>query len=95
MNQQQKLAKVETALQSLGLERCRNTLVGGYFLRGVSGGEKKRTCIACEILMDPSILLLDEPTSGLDSSTSLKLLQVLNNIAKMWIHPFYCSHIRA
>eukprot|EP00253_Pinus_taeda_P001194 PITA_01194 len=82
MNQQQKLAKVETALQSLGLERCRNTLVGGYFLRGVSGGEKKRTCIACEILMDPSILLLDEPTSGLDSSTSLKLLQVLNNIAK-------------
>jgi ABC-type multidrug transport system ATPase subunit len=63
--------------------RCRNAIVGGYFLRGVSGGEKKRTCIACKILVDPSFLLLDEPTSGLDSSTSLKLLHVLNNIAKI------------
>ena len=59
------------------LLRCRNTRIGGPFIRGVSGGERKRTSIGYEILVDPSILFLDEPTSGLDSTTALKILKVL------------------
>lgn len=32
--------------------------------RGVSGGERKRTCIAMEMILKPKILFLDEPTTG-------------------------------
>jgi ABC-type multidrug transport system ATPase subunit len=34
-------------------------------LKGISGGERKRTSIAFEILTEPNVLLLDEPTSGI------------------------------
>ena len=63
------------------MDRCRNTIIGGQFLRGVSGGERKRVSIGHEILIDPAILLLDEPTSGLDSTTALKIVQVLQKLA--------------
>jgi ABC-type multidrug transport system ATPase subunit len=65
--------------------RCQNTSIGGPFIRGVSGGERKRTSIGYEILVDPSLLFLDEPTSGLDSTTALKILNVLQNNAQVII----------
>ncbi|CAI7867229.1 unnamed protein product, partial [Closterium sp. NIES-54] len=61
---------------------CRNTVIGGPFLRGISEGERKRVSIAHEILINPSMLLLDEPTSALDSSTALRIIQVIRNLAK-------------
>ncbi|KAE9591052.1 hypothetical protein Lal_00021505 [Lupinus albus] len=82
MSKQQKYAKVDTTIKELGLERCRDTKIGGGFLKGISGGERKRTSIGYEILVDPSLLLLDEPTSGLDSTTANKLLLTLQGLAK-------------
>ncbi|XP_021803703.1 ABC transporter G family member 22-like, partial [Prunus avium] len=61
---------------------CQDTLIGGTFVRGVSGGERKRVCIGNEILLNPSLLFLDEPTSGLDSTAALRTLQMLHIIAK-------------
>lgn len=63
--------------------RCQDTMIGGSFVRGVSGGERKRVCIGNEIMTNPSLLLLDEPTSSLDSTTALKIVQMLQSIAKV------------
>ncbi|KAJ4830670.1 ABC transporter G member 26 [Turnera subulata] len=82
MSPQQKYARVELIIKELGLERCRHTRIGGAFVPGISGGERKRTSIGYEILVDPSLLLLDEPTSGLDSTSANRLIQILQGLAK-------------
>ncbi|KAG5556336.1 hypothetical protein RHGRI_006813 [Rhododendron griersonianum] len=66
----------------LGLERCQDTMIGGSFVRGISGGERKRVCIGNEIIINPSLLFLDEPTSGLDSTTALRIVEILQDIAE-------------
>ena len=58
-------------------------MIGGSFVRGVSGGERKRVCIGNEIIINPSLLFLDEPTSGLDSTTALRIVEILQDIAEV------------
>ena len=50
-------------------------------LKGISGGERKRTSIGYELITDPQLILLDEPTSGLDSSTALRIVKLLKKEA--------------
>jgi ABC-type multidrug transport system ATPase subunit len=38
-------------------------------LRGISGGQAKRTNIGISLVTNPRVLFLDEPTTGLDSYT--------------------------
>ena len=68
------LERIEEVIKQLGLEKCWNTLVGNVMIKGLSGGEKKRTAIAVELITNPKVIFLDEPTSGLDSFTTLKLV---------------------
>ncbi|CAI2361051.1 unnamed protein product [Moneuplotes crassus] len=74
--------KVEEIIESLSLQKCRNTIVGNEYNKGMSGGEKKRTSIAVEMITDPQILFLDEPTSGLDSFTAHKIVSLLVSFAE-------------
>jgi ATP-binding cassette, subfamily G (WHITE), member 2 len=48
----------------LGITYCKDIIVGDTRRKGISGGERKRLCIAMELLTKPSLLFLDEPTSG-------------------------------
>ncbi|KAJ8900034.1 hypothetical protein K2173_024149 [Erythroxylum novogranatense] len=82
LTKEQKEKRAMDVICELGLERCRDTMIGGSFVRGVSGGERKRVCIGNEIIVNPSLLLLDEPTSGLDSTTALRIVQMLHDIAE-------------
>ncbi|XP_004497624.1 ABC transporter G family member 22-like isoform X1 [Cicer arietinum] len=82
LTKEQKEKRALDVIYELGLERCQDTMIGGSFVRGVSGGERKRVCIGNEIIINPSILFLDEPTSGLDSTTALKIVQMLQDIAE-------------
>lgn len=74
--------KTDEVIKMLGLEKCKNTRVGGDVIRGVSGGEKKRTSIALELITDPSVLFLDEPTTGLDSKSALDVASILKMLSE-------------
>lgn len=67
--------------QSLGLYfllddfkvNCADSNVGDAKVRGISGGEKKRLSVACELIASPSVIFADEPTTG--THFSIRLLQ--------------------
>ncbi|GAV52241.1 hypothetical protein ZYGR_0AG02320 [Zygosaccharomyces rouxii] len=80
MTSQQRRNKIDEILIALGLTHCENTLIGNEFVKGISGGEKRRVTIGVQLLNDSPILLLDEPTSGLDSFTSAAILEILENL---------------
>ncbi|KAF8378489.1 hypothetical protein HHK36_029831 [Tetracentron sinense] len=82
LTREEKIEQAELVIMELGLTRCRNSIVGGPLLRGVSGGERKRVSIGQEMLVNPSLLLLDEPTSGLDSTTAQRIMATLQGLAR-------------
>ncbi len=61
--------RVDNMIKKLNLENAQNTNIGNNLIRGVSGGERKRTSIGCELIGDPQIIFLDEPTTGLGLPT--------------------------
>ncbi|ETP55307.1 hypothetical protein F442_00093 [Phytophthora nicotianae P10297] len=73
--------RANAVLHELGLTGCKDTLIGGWMLRGISGGEKKRLVFASEILTNPAVLFVDEPTSGLDSCMARAVVQQLKQLA--------------
>lgn len=77
LSHMEKVAHAEAVISQLGLTRCKDSIIGGPLLRGVSGGERKRVSIGQEMLINPSLLFLDEPTSGLDSTTAQKIVSTL------------------
>lgn len=81
LSREEKERHVEHVIAELGLNKCRNSMIGGPLFRGISGGEKKRVSIGQEMLINPSLLLLDEPTSGLDSTTALRILTTIKRLA--------------
>jgi ABC-type multidrug transport system ATPase subunit len=55
---------VQDLLSQMRLEATADTIVGDAKVRGISGGERRRLSIACELISSPSLIFLDEPTSG-------------------------------
>lgn len=74
--------RVDALLGSFGLLKQADTLVGTPLRKGVSGGQKRRTDIASQIITGPKILFLDEPTSGLDAVASYEVVRYLRQVAK-------------
>lgn len=71
---------IEETLSLLELQHIQHERIGDVQRRGISGGERKRTSIAMELVAKPSVLVMDEPTSGLDSASAFQLVKLLRNI---------------
>ena len=81
MSKQEKKTRINVLMETLGIAKSKDTIIGGFMRRGISGGERKRVSVAHELIINPSILFLDEPTSGLDSSSAYNLMILLKDIA--------------
>jgi len=73
--------RVDLVVDLLDLGKCRDTKVGDGDFKGISGGEKKRLCIALELVSNIDVLVLDEPTSGLDTYSAFSVMTVLEELA--------------
>lgn len=74
--------KVAEIIKEFGLERVADHKVGNIIIRGVSGGEKRRTVIASQVVTLPRIIFLDEPTTGLDSAAAYNVMKAIITTAK-------------
>ncbi|KAJ3022015.1 UNVERIFIED_CONTAM: hypothetical protein HDU68_009354 [Siphonaria sp. JEL0065] len=81
MTDKEKAEQVDQVIETLGLSHVANTRVGGFGMRGISGGERRRVSIGVELVTSPGILFLDEPTSGLDSYNAHAVIEALHNLA--------------
>ncbi|RDL38807.1 uncharacterized protein BP5553_03147 [Venustampulla echinocandica] len=80
---EQRVFEVE---KQLGISAIKDSLIGSEEGkgRGISGGEKRRVGIACELVTSPSILFLDEPTSGLDAYNAFNVIECLVTLARTY-----------
>jgi ABC-type multidrug transport system ATPase subunit len=80
---EEKRGLVERTIGEMGLSGCQHTRVGSFFVRGLSGGEKRRLSIALQILTRPRLLFLDEPTTGLDRWACMQCTHLWRASAEM------------
>ncbi|OCK83099.1 hypothetical protein K432DRAFT_423622 [Lepidopterella palustris CBS 459.81] len=74
---------IDLFLKMFNIEHTKNTIVGNPFVRGISGGERKRVSIAEIMVTGASVLCWDNSTRGLDASTAVdyaRSLRILTNI---------------
>ncbi|KAL2813533.1 hypothetical protein BJX63DRAFT_215002 [Aspergillus granulosus] len=86
MSRSAKEQRVFEVEKQLGIYAIKDQLIGSEegSGRGISGGEKRRVGIACELVTSPSILFLDEPTSGLDAFNAFNVVECLVTLAKTY-----------
>ena len=68
-------------LEELRIFDIKDRIIGSEYERGISGGEKRRVSIACELVTSPQVLFLDEPTSGLDANNANNVIECLVRLA--------------
>ncbi|KAK9463807.1 ABC-2 type transporter-domain-containing protein [Lipomyces oligophaga] len=71
----------DVVMAMLGLSHTINTKVGDAFVRGVSGGERKRVSIAEAMLSGAPIQCWDNSTRGLDAATAMSFVRHLRLFA--------------
>lgn len=80
-SKEQRADRVEEVLELMGISYCKQVIIGDTRRKGISGGERKRVCVAVELLTMPKLVFLDEPTSGLDSTTALAVCETLKKLS--------------
>ena len=77
-------AIADALMRMFGISHTKYTKVGNEYVRGVSGGERKRVSIAETLATKSTVLCWDNSTRGLDASTALdyaKSLRIMTDIS--------------
>ncbi|KAF9361522.1 ATP-binding cassette sub- G member 2 [Mortierella sp. AD094] len=91
MSYEAKRFRVMETMSELGILGIKDMKIGASGQRSISGGEKRRVSIACELVTSPSILFLDEPTSGLDSYNAFNVVECLVTLARNYNRTVVCT----
>lgn len=74
----------EFLLKSMGIHHTSDTKVGDEFVRGVSGGERKRVSIIETLATRGSVYMWDNSTRGLDASTALQYTKAIRALTDIF-----------
>lgn len=91
MTREEKQRRALDVAALLNLTKTLDSVVGSATIKGISGGEKRRLSLACEMITNPSILWLDEPTTGLDTFTAYKVAKILVTLAQLHHRTVVCT----
>ena len=77
----------DEALRTLGIENLKDKEY-----TNLSGGERQLVFLARVLCQKPDMLILDEPTSHLDFGNQIRLLEIIDNLAKSGLSIIMSSH---
>lgn len=80
-------AKADEAIRTVGLEKIADAPVNE-----ISGGEYQLAMIARALAQEPEVLLLDEPTSHLDFGNQIRVLELIDRLARDGLSVIMSSH---
>lgn len=80
-------AMAQAALAELGIEH-----LAGCLFSQISGGERQLTLLARALTQQAQLLIMDEPTSSLDYGNQVRILQVIDKLAKQGYSIIMTSH---
>ncbi|KAK3372608.1 ABC-2 type transporter-domain-containing protein [Podospora didyma] len=75
---------IDSLLRMFSMKHTKDTLVGNSYVRGVSGGERKRVSIAETLATKSTVACWDNSTRGLDASTALdyaRSLRIMTDVS--------------
>mmetsp|Transcript_52630 Transcript_52630/g.114939 ORF Transcript_52630/g.114939 Transcript_52630/m.114939 type:complete len:608 (-) Transcript_52630:194-2017(-) len=77
---QQREDRINSTIETMGLQICADSRVGDPIIKGISAGQKRRLSIALEMIAQSPVLMLDEPTSGLDAVAAFQVVKLLKGL---------------
>ncbi len=85
----------DVVMAMFGISHTINTRVGNEYVRGVSGGERKRVTIAEAALSGSPLQCWDNSTRGLDSANAIEFVRTLRTQTEMFGHTAIVSIYQA
>ena len=75
---------INLLLKMFNIRHTRDTVIGDHFVRGISGGERKRVSIAEMMVTRATVCSYDNSTRGLDASTALDYVKAIRLITNLY-----------